>query len=66
MVDIDISRNSSQNILGVLKGDFWGFGCPNDAQMPCWLRLCMRHYDDLNVCFVVGDSSITCIGTMMI
>ena len=26
-----------QNILGVLKSDFWGFECPNDTQMPCWL-----------------------------
>ena len=25
--------------LGVLRGDFWGFGCANDTQMPCWLRL---------------------------
>ena len=23
--------------LGILRSDFWG--CPNDAQMPCWLRL---------------------------
>ena len=29
---IDILRNAEQNILVVLKGDFWGFGCPNDAQ----------------------------------
>ena len=32
MLEIDILRNSSQKILGVLKGDFWGFACPNDAQ----------------------------------
>ena len=25
--------------LGILKGDFWGFRCPNDTQTPCWLRL---------------------------
>ena len=23
----------------VLKGDFLGFGCPNDAQTPCWLYI---------------------------
>ena len=39
MLEIDILRNSSQNILGVLKGDFWGFECPNDTQMPFWRRL---------------------------
>ena len=26
--------------LGVLKGDFWGIGCPNDTLTPCWLKLC--------------------------
>ena len=25
--------------MGVLKDDFWGFGCPNDGRMPCWLKL---------------------------
>ena len=25
---LDILRNSSQNILGVLRGAFKGFGCP--------------------------------------
>ena len=40
MLIINIFRNSSQNDLDVLKGDFWGFGCPNDTHMPCSLRLC--------------------------
>ena len=26
--------------LDVLRWDFWGFGCPNDAQTPCWLCIC--------------------------
>ena len=39
MLEIDILRNFSQRILGVLKGDFYGVGCPNSAQTPCWLRL---------------------------
>ena len=39
MLEIYIFRNSLQNILDVLKGDFCEFGCPNDAQTPCWLRL---------------------------
>ena len=28
MVEIGILRNSSQNLLGVLRGAFKGFGCP--------------------------------------
>ena len=28
MLEIDISRNSSQKSLGVLRGAFEGFGCP--------------------------------------
>ena len=28
MLEMDILRNSSQNILGVLRGAFLGFGCP--------------------------------------
>ena len=40
MLKIDILRNSCQHFLeGVLKAGFWGFGCPDDTQMPCWLRL---------------------------
>ena len=39
MLEIDILRNSSQKLLGVLRVDFGGFGCPNDAQTTCWLRL---------------------------
>ena len=30
MFEIDTSRNSSQNILGALKVDFFRFGGPND------------------------------------
>ena len=39
MLEIDILRNSLQILLGVLKGEFLGFECPNDAQTPSWLRL---------------------------
>ena len=42
MLEIDIFRNSSQwnvGVLIILMGEFWGFGCQNDAQTPCWLRL---------------------------
>ena len=35
MLEIDILRNSSQMFGGVLKGDFGGYGHPNDAQTPC-------------------------------
>ena len=35
MLEIDISRIS---IYKILKNDFLGFGCPNDTQMPYWLR----------------------------
>ena len=36
MLEIDISRNSSQENLGSLKGVFLGFGCPNDTHLtPC-------------------------------
>ena len=40
VLEIGIFRNSSQNILGVLKGDSWEFGCPKDTQTPCWQRPC--------------------------
>ena len=39
MFENDILRNYSQKSLGVIRGDFWGFGCPTDAQTPTWLRL---------------------------
>ena len=39
MLVIDILRNYFPKDLGVLMGDFWGFGCPKDAQTPCSLRL---------------------------
>ena len=42
MLEIDILRNSSLDFLCVLLGVFWGFGCPNDAQRPCWFRLCLE------------------------
>ena len=28
MLEIDVLRNSSQKVLGVLRGAFLGFGCP--------------------------------------
>ena len=31
MLETDILRK----LLGVLRGDFLGFGCLNDAKMPC-------------------------------
>ena len=39
MLEIDILQNSSSFLGGLLKGDFWGFGCPNNTKMPCWLKL---------------------------
>ena len=39
MLEIGILGNSFQEILDVLQGCFWVFGCPNEAQMPGWLRL---------------------------
>ena len=43
MLEIDISINSSQNLLGIRRGDFWGSGCPNDTQTPYRLRLRCHH-----------------------
>ena len=34
MLEIDILRNSSQNIVGVLKGDFWGLGVQKTPRRP--------------------------------
>ena len=34
-----ILQNYSQKHLGLLRGGFRGFGCTNDGQTPCWLRL---------------------------
>ena len=39
MLEIDILKNSSE-FLGCPEG----FGCPNDTQMPCWLRHCAAGY----------------------
>ena len=33
MLDIDILRNSSQKNLDILRGEFLGFGCPNDTDI---------------------------------
>ena len=35
MLESDILWNNSKQLLGVLRGDFWGFWCPNDTQTPC-------------------------------
>ena len=51
MLAIDILRNNLPNNLGVLSGDLLGFGCPKDAQTPCWLSLCLGHV--LYVCSTV-------------
>ena len=34
-----ILRNSSYKNVGVLRGDFWGFGCPNDALLAKTMSL---------------------------
>ena len=39
MLGIDFLRKYFPKNLRVLKGGFWGFGFPKDAQTPCWLRL---------------------------
>ena len=46
-------RNSQQKHLGVLSGNFEGFWCPNNAHIPCCLRLCVTVY----VISVSGRSS---------
>ena len=47
--------------------DFWGFGCPNGAQTPCWLRLWieLRH---ISVNYIPKGAFIkmVCIITRMI
>ena len=40
MTDIDTKKNSSHKNLGVLKGDFCGFGCPNDALLAKTMGCC--------------------------
>ena len=42
MLEIPILRNSLQNILGVLRGDFKGSGVEMDAQKSWWLRLTLQ------------------------
>ena len=37
-------ENHSKKYLVVLRGRLWRYRCPNDAQMPCWLRLCCESY----------------------
>ena len=49
-LETDILRNFSHKDLGVLKGDFSGFGCLKDAQPPCWLRLCSRVLQPTQAC----------------
>ena len=44
MLAIDILRSYFPKGLGVLRGDFWMFGCPKDAQTACWLRLWSQCY----------------------
>ena len=44
MLEIDILRNYFPKHLCVLRGYFWGFGCPKDAQMSLWLRICYYYY----------------------
>ena len=43
LLEIDILRNSSQTILGVLI--FKGLGVQRDTQTPCWLRLWYTLYN---------------------
>ena len=42
VLEIDLFRNTSQNVLGVLKGDFWEFGCQNDKNEGKWMSLIKR------------------------
>ena len=35
MLEINILRNSFQRYLGVLKGGFCVFECPDDTPAPC-------------------------------
>ena len=53
MLEIDIFQNCSQKYLGVLWGDSWWFGCPNDADMPYRLRLSVHEYT-LSECLSEG------------
>ena len=40
MLEIHLLKIPHIKNLGILRGASKGFVCPNDAQMPCWLRLC--------------------------
>ena len=35
--------------MGVLRDDFWGFGCPNDTQKPLWLGLWLEIKEYLTI-----------------
>ena len=59
LLEFDIWKKSWKIILGVLKGDFWGFGFPDDTQTPCWLRL----WEEL--AGALFDSASDNIGLMM-
>ena len=46
MLEMDILRNSSPKILGVLRGAFKGFGCPKrhaDALLAKTMTVCIIH-----------------------
>ena len=48
MLEIDILRSDSQKYLGVLRGDFLGFGCPKrhpDALLAKMMFGCMINTD---------------------
>ena len=39
-LEIEFLFNSTQKLLGVLRGSFKGFGCPKRHPDACWLRTC--------------------------
>ena len=53
LLEIDILRNSSQKVMGVLRCAFEALGVQKGTQMPCWLRPWLRQLlseaQDLNI-----------------
>ena len=45
-LEIEIFRNSTQNILGVLRGSFQGFGCPKRHPDTLLAKTMVWCYDD--------------------
>ena len=53
-LEIEIFRNSTQNILGVLRVLFKGLGVQKGTQTPCWLRPCLENSFSFECALIVN------------